>query len=197
MPHLYINELGSLGSGNGLSPVQRQAITWTNVDLLSIRPFWTNFSEIQIKIQDFSFMKMHLKMLSVKWWPFCPGEMSWISLRWMSGHLPNEINIGLVNGLVLSVHTHAFPVVYELIHWGLHKMAAILQMTFFNLYSWIKIVVLNKILNWSLQNFSHVIRTVLLCYMQKIIGIWWPRFFFNKSRHSSSHHLNCWWETSS
>ena len=32
-----------------------------------------NFSEILIKIQDFSLMKMHLKMSSAKWWPFCPG----------------------------------------------------------------------------------------------------------------------------
>ena len=32
----------------------------------------TNFSEIQIEIQNLSFMKMHLKMLSVKWQPFCP-----------------------------------------------------------------------------------------------------------------------------
>ena len=28
-----------IGSGNGLSPVRRQAITWTNDDLLSIAPF--------------------------------------------------------------------------------------------------------------------------------------------------------------
>ena len=27
----------------------------------------------QIKIQNFSFMKMHLKMSSAKWQPFCPG----------------------------------------------------------------------------------------------------------------------------
>ena len=27
-----------------------------------------------MKIQNFSFMKMHLKILFAKWWPFCPGE---------------------------------------------------------------------------------------------------------------------------
>ena len=39
----------------------------------------TNFSEILIKIQNFSFTKMHLKISSVKCWPFCPGEdeLSW------------------------------------------------------------------------------------------------------------------------
>ena len=35
-----------IGSGNGSSPVQRQAITLTNVDLLSIGTLGTNFSEI-------------------------------------------------------------------------------------------------------------------------------------------------------
>ena len=40
----------SIGSGNGLSPVRRQAITWTNGDLLSIGPLGINFSEIQIKV---------------------------------------------------------------------------------------------------------------------------------------------------
>ena len=38
-----------------------------------IGPLGTNFSEISIKIQLFSFTKMHLKILSVKWGPFCPG----------------------------------------------------------------------------------------------------------------------------
>ena len=55
----------SIGSGNGLSPVRRQAITQTNADLLSTRPFGTNFSEIQIKIQNFPLMTMYLKMLFV------------------------------------------------------------------------------------------------------------------------------------
>ena len=31
------------------------------------------FSEILFKIQKVSFMTMHLKMLSLKWWPFCLG----------------------------------------------------------------------------------------------------------------------------
>ena len=62
----------NFGSGNGLSPTQHQAITWTNVDLLSIGLLGAGFSEIQIQIRNFSFMKMHLKMSSVKWRPFCP-----------------------------------------------------------------------------------------------------------------------------
>ena len=33
----------------------------------------TNFSDIVIKIRTFSFEKMHLKMSSAKWRPFCQG----------------------------------------------------------------------------------------------------------------------------
>ena len=51
-------------SGNGLSPVLRQAITWTNSALLSIGPLKLNFIEIWIKIQIFPFMKIHLKMFA-------------------------------------------------------------------------------------------------------------------------------------
>ena len=32
-----------------------------------------NFSDILIKIQNFSFMKMHMKLSSAKWRPFCSG----------------------------------------------------------------------------------------------------------------------------
>ena len=38
VPHICVSELSSIGSGYGLSPVRRQAITWTNAELLSIGP---------------------------------------------------------------------------------------------------------------------------------------------------------------
>ena len=38
------------GSGNGLAPVRRQVITWTNADLLYIGSLGTNFSEIGMEI---------------------------------------------------------------------------------------------------------------------------------------------------
>ena len=40
---------------------------------LSIGPLRKNLSEILIEIKIFSFMKIHLKMSSAKWRPFCPG----------------------------------------------------------------------------------------------------------------------------
>ena len=63
----------SIGSDNGLSPIRRQAIIQTNADLLAIGPLRINFREILIKIQIFSFTKMHMKISSAKWRPFCPG----------------------------------------------------------------------------------------------------------------------------
>ena len=62
----------SISSGNGLSPIRRQAITWTNVHLLSIGPLGANFNEILTKIRNFSLKKMHLKISSAKWRPYCP-----------------------------------------------------------------------------------------------------------------------------
>ena len=57
----------SIGLDNGLSPVRRQAIIWTNAYILSIRLYrqGTYFSEILFKSQKFSFKEMHLKMSSV------------------------------------------------------------------------------------------------------------------------------------
>ena len=55
-----------IGSDNGLLPGRRQAIIWTNAGILLTGPLGINFSEISIKINTFSFKKMHLKMLSVK-----------------------------------------------------------------------------------------------------------------------------------
>ena len=55
-----------IGSGNGLSPVRRQAITLTNACLLSIELLRTSLSEIPIGILSFPLMKMLLKMLSAK-----------------------------------------------------------------------------------------------------------------------------------
>ena len=71
--HVCVGNLTIIGSDNGLSPARRQAIIWTNAGLLLIGPLGTNFSENLIKINTFPFKKMHLKMSSGKWWPFCLG----------------------------------------------------------------------------------------------------------------------------
>ena len=71
--HICVVKLIIIGSDNGLSPRRRQVIIWTNAGILFIGPLGTNFIEILIGIQTFSFKKMHFKMSSAKWRPFCLG----------------------------------------------------------------------------------------------------------------------------
>ena len=45
--HVYVSvQHTNIASGNGLSPILRQAIIWTNAVILPIRPLGTLFSEI-------------------------------------------------------------------------------------------------------------------------------------------------------
>ena len=73
MMHICVSKLTIIISDNGLLPGRHQAIIWTNAGILFTWLLGTNFSEILIEKQPFSLNKMHLKMLSVKWGPFCLG----------------------------------------------------------------------------------------------------------------------------
>ena len=83
MTHICVVNLTIIGSDNGLSPGRHQAIIWTNAGILLIGPLETNFIEILIRIQTFSFKKMHLKMSSAKWRPFYLG-LNVLSFFWSS-----------------------------------------------------------------------------------------------------------------
>ena len=71
---ICVGFLTIIGSDNGLSPGRRQAIIGTNVGILLIGTLETNFSEILIEKYIFSFKKMHHKVSSGKWRPFCLGR---------------------------------------------------------------------------------------------------------------------------
>ena len=71
--HICVGKLTIIGSDNDLSPGRRQAIIWTNAEILLFGSLETIFSEILIRIQTFSFEKMHLEMPSAKWRPFHLG----------------------------------------------------------------------------------------------------------------------------
>ena len=71
--HICVSNLTIISSYNGLSPGRRQAIIWTNAGIFLIRTSGINFSEISIEIHTFSFQKVHLKISSAKWRPFCLG----------------------------------------------------------------------------------------------------------------------------
>ena len=90
--HICIGKLTIIGSDNGLLPGRRQAIIWTIAGILLIGPLGTNFSEILIKIHTFSFKKIHLKMASRKWRPFCLGldELIVVSTCWENKWVPGS-----------------------------------------------------------------------------------------------------------
>ena len=104
--HICDANLTIIGSDNGLSPGRRQAIIWTNVGILLIGPLGTNFSEILIENNTFSFRKMHLKMSSVKWWPFVSASMckySQVSLQ--HNHIWQGIHFGNTSGKNIDQQT--------------------------------------------------------------------------------------------
>ena len=54
---MCITGLTIIGSDNGLSPDRRQAIIWTNVEVLLIGLLETNFSEILVAILTYIFIQ--------------------------------------------------------------------------------------------------------------------------------------------
>ena len=92
--HICASNLTMIDSDNGLSPDRRQAFIWTNAGILLIGPLGTNLSEILVRIQTFSFKKMHLKMSSAKWRPFCLG-LNVLSLT--DAHMPQWTGTSLVH----------------------------------------------------------------------------------------------------
>ena len=65
--HAYRHrKTGFIGSINGLSPVLREAFTWSNDNLFPIEPLGTNFSEIRISIHahTLSFIGIYLGIVA-------------------------------------------------------------------------------------------------------------------------------------
>ena len=87
--HICVGKLTTIGSDG-----RRQAIIWTNAGILSIGPLGTNLNEILIEIYTFLFKKMHLKIVSAKWQPFC------LSLNVLSSAVnslwPNDVIYGII-----------------------------------------------------------------------------------------------------
>ena len=90
MTHICVSKQTIIGSDNGLSPGRRQAIIWTNAEIVLIGTLGTNFSEILIEIRIFSFKKMGLIVSPVKWLPCCLGL--------------NELKLLLAVGNLLTWH---------------------------------------------------------------------------------------------
>ena len=208
--HICIIKLTIICSDNGLSPGRCQAIIWTNTGILLIGPLGISFSEILIGIQTFSFKKMHFKMASAKWRPFCLGlsvqlrnipvatsqPPLWLvyrrgdqisvvnqeqaseharkaSFNWWKSRVVTLIvkkSLFLISAILLiwldqiillssilmkyMCRTMAMQLSYCLFlqstAWGLNKMADILQTTFSDAFSLMKIILLWFRFHWSL-----------------------------------------------
>ena len=94
--HICVGNLTIIGPDNGLSPFWRQAIIWTNAGILLIGPLGTNFSEILIGIQAFSFKKLHLKTSSAKWHLFCLC-LNELMLMWYQHVMPISTSVKVCN----------------------------------------------------------------------------------------------------
>ena len=88
MTHICITKLTIIGSDNGLSPGQGQAIVWTNAEILLIPAPGTKFIEILMEIHTLSFKKMHLKIAPILFRPQCVNH---------SAHYGQKMPYGCIN----------------------------------------------------------------------------------------------------
>ena len=102
MTHIWVGNLTIIGSDNGLWPGRRQAIIWTNAGILLIEPLGTNFSEILIGIQIFSFKKMRWKMAAILSRPQCVNIIDmWCGRRGICAHF-----MSIITGYMRTVSTN-------------------------------------------------------------------------------------------
>ena len=148
--HICVSKLTIIGSNNGLLPDQRKAIIWTSAGILLIRPLGTNFNEILIEIYTFSFKKIHLKVLSGKWRPFCfcLNVLNYCGLVMPHGikhlgHLGSAI--GLLHRILLTIYA-SLPLIHCALvkPYGITDFACLAQRHYLN-QCWL-------IANWTLRN---------------------------------------------
>ena len=132
--HICISKLTTIGSDNGLSPGRRQAIIWTNAGILLIWPLGTNFSETLIEIHTVSFKKMHLKMSSGKWHPFCLGLYVLNIYVAASFHFPMLHTVWRASLYAFDLHNTLVPIVI-LVSWH-HRMHMQYIHTLESMYRW-------------------------------------------------------------
>ena len=90
---------------SSLSPGRRQAIFWTNI-ILSIWTLGRNSNEILSEIRVFSFKKMHLKMSSANWRPFCLG----LSVLIRDHHYEDKLRIAWCIWLIRKSRNYVYGI---------------------------------------------------------------------------------------
>ena len=82
---------------------------------MSIGPLGTDVGEILIKIPNFSFTKMHLKISHATCWPFCPGEDA--IMRYIQYIPRNMHTVFALLCFVVVIHWLIFPYPSGSLHW--------------------------------------------------------------------------------
>ena len=127
-----------------LLPIQCQAISPLPEPQTSIRrsvpesmltycqldPLGINLSENWIKTRNFSLMKMHLKMLSAKWWPSCPGGVELIgdvNIGWHNhdNGLTQNSRHTMIWGFLSQWGSVYWSIYIYIYHWGLKEWVRI------------------------------------------------------------------------
>ena len=83
-----------------------KAIIYINAGLLTIGPLRTNFNVVLIKLQNISLKKIHLKISSAKWQPFCPDEDDLLATDKPPG-------LGIAYGVMYTVYCNMYPTCHE------------------------------------------------------------------------------------
>ena len=65
MPHICVSESGQHWLKNGLSPIQRQAIIWTDAGLLSIGPLGNFSQNTKLFIHENGFENIFYEMATI------------------------------------------------------------------------------------------------------------------------------------
>ena len=152
--HICVNKITIIGSDNGLSPGWHQAIIWTNAGILLIGPLGTNFNDTSIEIHTFLFKKIHLKLPSGKWRPFCLG-----------------LNVlTMPNSYFLS---HSSNYITELTPYTWRPGANFTNEFFIVLQIWWKFysALIQVAMKWSLSNSAHGMTAQLLYHVQNFVTI--------------------------
>ena len=79
--HICISKLTITASDNGLSPGSRQAIIWTNAEIMIIGPLGIKFTEILIEIYIFSFKKIIIKQINYAHINIFQKKRYWFKIR--------------------------------------------------------------------------------------------------------------------
>ena len=135
--HICVSKLTVVGSDNGLPPGRRQAIVWTNAEILLIGPSGTCFRNLNRNSYVFIQENAFCKMAAICFWPQCVKQHDEVVIRNYPDSKVHGANMGpmLATWTLLSEYR---PFVRG--HWLESQMTGNTELLYFYCYH-------NKLLN--------------------------------------------------